>query len=89
MKIAERTSISPRKRSPRNAKNKHRKEDFPVVLGKEYDVQIEQMSPNGEGLATVKGFWIFVPNVKTGEKVRVKIKRIDSVSADAEVVNQT
>ncbi len=45
--------------------------------------------PNGEGLATVKGFWIFVPNVKVGDKVKVKVASIDSVSADAEVVNPT
>jgi predicted RNA-binding protein with TRAM domain len=82
----ERTSISPRKRSPRNAKNKRGKEDRPVVLGNEYEVQIVQMSPNGEGLAMIKGFWIFVPNVKIGEKVRVKIKSIDAISADAEVI---
>lgn len=47
------------------------------------------MSPNGEGLALVKGFWVFVPNVNLGEKVRVRIKYIDSVSADAEVINRT
>jgi predicted RNA-binding protein with TRAM domain len=47
------------------------------------------MSPNGEGLAIIKGFWVFVPNVKLGERVRVRIKYIDSVSADAEVISRT
>jgi len=28
------------------------------------------MSPNGEELATVKGFWVFLSNVKFGEKVK-------------------
>ena len=84
----ERTTISPKKRSPRNAKNK-RKENCPVILGNEYDVDISQISPNGEGLANVKGFWVFVPNVKLGEKVKVRIIFIDSVSADAEVVSRT
>jgi len=46
------------------------------------------MSPNGEGLAIIKGFWIFVPNVKIREKVKVKITTIDSVSADAEVIGR-
>ena len=82
------TTISPKKRSPRNAKNK-RKVDCPVILGNEYEVEIGQMSPNGEGLATVKGFGVFVPNVKLGEKVKVRIKYLDSVSADAEVISRT
>jgi len=43
--------------------------------------------PNGEGLAAVKGFWIFVPNVKVGDKVKVKVITVDSVSADAEVIS--
>ena len=82
-----RTTICPKKRSPRNAKNKHgSKRDCPVILGEEYEVEISQMSPNGKGLATVKGFWVFVPNVKLGEKVKVRIKYLDSVSADAEVI---
>ena len=46
------------------------------------------MMPNGEGLTKVKGFSIFVPNVKVGDNVRVKVTTIDSVSADAEVINQ-
>jgi len=57
-------------------------------MGNEYEVEISQMSPNGEGLATIKGFWIFVPNVKIGDKVKVKITTIDSVSADAEVIGR-
>jgi 23S rRNA (uridine2552-2'-O)-methyltransferase len=57
-------------------------------MGNEYEVEISQMSPNGEGLAIIKGFWIFVPNVKIGEKVKVKITTIDSVSADAEVIGR-
>lgn len=85
----EKTTISPKKRSPRNAKNKRGKQECPVILGDEYEVDISQMSPNGEGLATVKGFWVFIPNVNLGEKVKVKIKYIDSVSADAEVISRT
>ena len=81
------TTISPKKKSPRNAKNK-RKVDCPVLLGNGYDVEISQMSPNGEGLAAVKGFWVIVPNVKLGEKVTVRIKYIDSVSADAELISR-
>ena len=56
--------------------------------GKEYEVEISQMAQNGEGLAMVKGFWIFVPNVKVGDKVMVRVTTVDSVSADAAVISR-
>ena len=46
------------------------------------------MSPNGEGIARVKGFPIFVPNAKLGEHLTVKITNLDSVSADAQKTQQ-
>jgi predicted RNA-binding protein with TRAM domain len=85
----ERTQISPKKRAPRNAKNKRRRDECPVALGNEYEVQIDQMSPNGEGIGKIKGFSVFVPNVVEGETVTVKITRLDSVSADAQVISRT
>jgi predicted RNA-binding protein with TRAM domain len=58
------------------------------VVGNEYEVEITQMLPNGEGSAIIKGFSIFVPNVKVGDKVKVKVLTLDSVSADAQVVSR-
>jgi predicted RNA-binding protein with TRAM domain len=46
------------------------------------------MSPNGEGIASVKGFPVFVGNVKLGDHVKVKITNLDSVSADAEITSR-
>ena len=43
---------------------------------------------NGEGLANIKGFWIFVSDVKVGDKVKVRVTNLDSVSADAEVISR-
>lgn len=80
------SSISPKKRAPRNAKNKRGKRDCPVTIGNEYEVEVVQMSPNGEGIARVKGFPVLVGDVKLGDQVKVKITYVDSVSADAEVV---
>ncbi len=45
------------------------------------------MSPNGEGMASIKGFMIFVGNVKLGDHVKVKITNTNSCSADAEVTS--
>ena len=44
------------------------------------------MSPNGDGVARIKGFIIFVPNAKVGDRLKIEIKRLDSMSADAEIV---
>ncbi len=75
--------ISPKKRAPRNAKNKRGRVEVPVELGNEYEVDITEICGNGEGLARIKGFPIFVPSTKLGEKVTIKITRLDSVSADS------
>jgi predicted RNA-binding protein with TRAM domain len=80
-------TISPRKRSPRNAKNKRGRGNCPVTVGEECEVDISQMSPRGEGIASFKGFKVFIRNVKLGDHVKVRITNMDSVSADAEVVN--
>jgi predicted RNA-binding protein with TRAM domain len=80
--------ISPRKRSPRNAKNKRDRGGCPLIIGEEYEVGISQMSPSGEGIASVKGVLILIGNVKIGDHVKVKITNIDSVSAYAEITNR-
>jgi predicted RNA-binding protein with TRAM domain len=82
-----RCPISPKKRAPRNAKNKRgRGFECPVELDEEYEVDIVERSPNGEGVARIKGYLIFVGNAKPGDHVKVKITRLDSVSADATIV---
>ncbi|MFH1786188.1 MAG: TRAM domain-containing protein [archaeon] len=48
----------------------------PVKVDGEYDVIIEEVGIKGDGIARVKGFVIFVPNTKKGEKVKVKITRV-------------
>ena len=45
------------------------------------------MSPNGEGIANINNYMIFVPNVKLGDRVKVKITRANSVAADAEITS--
>jgi len=46
------------------------------------------MSPNGKGMASIKGILVFIPNGKLGEHLTVKITNIDAISADAEIINQ-
>jgi len=60
----------------------------PVELGKEYDVDIQETSRRGEGIARIKGLVCFVPNTKPGEHVKIRITRISRRFAEAEVVSK-
>jgi len=60
----------------------------PVELGKEYNVEVEETSRRGEGIARIKGFVTFIPNTKPGDRVRIKITRISRRFAEAEVVGE-
>ncbi|MEK6904622.1 MAG: TRAM domain-containing protein [Nanoarchaeota archaeon] len=48
----------------------------PVKVGQELDVKIEAVGEKGDGVAKVKGFVIFIPNVKQGDEVRIKVNRV-------------
>ncbi len=48
----------------------------PVKVGEEYDVNIEAVGEKGDGIAKVKGFVVFVPNVNEGDNVKIKISRV-------------
>lgn len=60
----------------------------PVEVGKEYDVEIQETSRRGEGIARIKGLVAFVPGTKPGDKVRIKITRISRRFAEGEVVGK-
>jgi predicted RNA-binding protein with TRAM domain len=56
----------------------------PVVeVDKEYEVEITEMSRQGEGIARVQGFVVFVKNGKIGQKVKVKVEQVGNRSARA------
>jgi len=57
----------------------------PVETGKEYDVQITETSRQGDGIAKVQGFVIFVKNAKVGQNVKVKITNVGARFATAEL----
>jgi len=60
----------------------------PVEIGKEYDVEILEISRRGEGIARIKGLVCFVPDTKPGEHVRIRITRISRRFAEAELVGE-
>jgi len=58
----------------------------PVEIGKEYDVEVQEISRRGEGIARIKGLVTFIPNAKAGDHFRIRITRISRRFAEAEIV---
>ncbi|MGH9972941.1 MAG: TRAM domain-containing protein [Nitrososphaeraceae archaeon] len=58
----------------------------PVEMGKEYEVEITEISNRGDGIARVQGFVIFVVGGKVGQNVKIRITSIGERFAKAEVV---
>ncbi|HLD12768.1 MAG TPA: TRAM domain-containing protein [Candidatus Nanoarchaeia archaeon] len=59
----------------------------PVKPGEVYDVTIEAVGEKGDGIAKIRGFVIFIPGVKQGEQVKIKINKVLRKVAFGEVVN--
>jgi predicted RNA-binding protein with TRAM domain len=58
----------------------------PVEMGKEYEVDIIELSRQGEGIARIQGFVVLIANAKLGDHVKIKITRIGGMTANAEIV---
>jgi len=58
----------------------------PVQVGEEIDVKIEAVGEKGDGIAKRNGFVLFVPGVKEGDEVRIKITKVLRKVGFAEVV---
>jgi predicted RNA-binding protein with TRAM domain len=59
----------------------------PVEAGKEYDVQITEISRKGDGIARIQGFVIFVKEGKVGQNAKIRVSQIGPRFATAELVN--
>ncbi len=60
----------------------------PVEEGKVYDAKIEDLGREGDGLARIQNFVVFVPGTKVGDQVKVRITRVLRRMAFAEVVKE-
>lgn len=58
----------------------------PVEEGKEYDVTVESIGSKGDGITKIEGFIVFVPGVKIGDKLKVRITAVRRNFAIAEPV---
>ncbi|MCK4929275.1 MAG: TRAM domain-containing protein [Methanosarcinales archaeon] len=59
----------------------------PVTAGETYEVSIEDLAREGDGVAKVEGFIIFVPGTKVGDEVTIKVNKVMRKFAIAEVVD--
>jgi predicted RNA-binding protein with TRAM domain len=55
-------------------------------LGKEYNVNITEISRRGDGIARIEGFIIFIPGAKEGQQVKIKITHVGNRYANGQIV---
>ena len=57
----------------------------PVEVGKTYDVDINEITGKGDGIARVQGFIVFIENGKIGNKIKVKVTEVADRFAKATI----
>ena len=62
------------------------KESAPVEAGETYDVSIEDLAREGDGIARIEGFVIFVPETQVGDEITIRINKVMRKFAIAEKV---
>lgn len=60
----------------------------PVEEGKVYDAKIEDIGREGDGLARIQNFVVFVPGTKVGDEIKVKITKVHRRMAFGEIVKE-
>ncbi len=55
-------------------------------IGEEFEVTIFDVAPNGEGVAKIKNYPVFVKGAKLNDTVTVRIISLNAGAADAEIV---
>ncbi len=60
----------------------------PINVGDTYDVKIEEVGREGDGIARIEGFVVFVPNTKKGDSVKVRITKVSRRVGFGEVVTE-
>src|SRR3989344_1146299 len=60
----------------------------PVRVGEEVGVKIEAVGEKGDGIAKKNGFVLFVPGVKEGQELRIRVTKVLRKVGFAEVVGK-
>lgn len=57
-----------------------------MEIGEEFEVDVINMTPSGEGVAKIKTFPVFIKGAKLNEHVKIRITALMGGAADAELV---
>jgi predicted RNA-binding protein with TRAM domain len=60
----------------------------PVKEGNTYKVTIESLGREGDGIAKIEGFVVFVPGAQVGEELDVKINKVTRRVAFGEKIGE-
>ena len=71
-----------------NDYNRRESYSTPINVGEVYDVKIEDQGRDGDGIARVEGFVIFVAGANVGDEVKIKINAVRPKFGFAEIVEE-
>jgi 23S rRNA (uridine2552-2'-O)-methyltransferase len=60
----------------------------PVATGDEFDAVVDDVGREGDGVVTVDGYALFVPDTETGDAVRLRVTEVKPNFGFAEVVEE-
>ena len=63
-----------------------RENSAPITEGAEYDVKIEDLGRDGDGITRIEGFVVFVSGGKVGDEVKIKINSVRRNFGFADIV---
>lgn len=58
----------------------------PIKEGGEYDVKIEDTGRDGDGIARIEGYVVFVSGAKVGDEVKIRVNSTRRNFAFAEII---
>ena len=70
----------------RDSYNNNRDDSAPIKEGGEYDVKIEDTGRDGDGIARIEGYVVFVSGAKVGDEVKIRVNATRRNFAFAEVI---
>ena len=71
-----------------NDYNRRESYSTPINVGDVHDVKIEDQGRDGDGIARVEGFVIFVAGANVGDEVKIKINAVRPKFGFAEIVEE-
>jgi predicted RNA-binding protein with TRAM domain len=58
-----------------------------IQAGQEFEVSVDALGHNGDGMVKIEGYTVFIKNTQVGDKVRVKITKVKETIAFADRLN--